>query len=157
QDDPLGTGPIVSEVEPDDLGSPPVPFTPGASLRGVLASATDQDWWSFTGLAGQTFVAQLASDTTFSDGFLRMYAGGRAVENRCAFSHFAIGSGAVVFTLPSDGTYYLRVLGWDGTDASDGSYRIDTAWHTPRPDDHARDQRDVMYSRSDNGGVTWST
>src|SRR5262249_16857217 len=46
---------------------------------------------------------------------------------------------------------------WDGVDATAGGYRIDTAWHTPGPDDHARDQRDVMYSRSDNGGVTWTT
>src|SRR5262249_14311808 len=157
QRDPLGTGPVVTEVEPDDDGLSAVPFTPGASLRGVMATATDFDWWSFTGVAGQTFVAQLSRTTSnTSNGFLRRYAGGGAVNTRCAFSHLGAG-GAVVFTLPSDGTYRLRVLNWDGVDATAGGYRIDTAWHTPGPDDHARDQRDVMYSRSDNGGVTWTT
>ena len=155
-EDPLGTGALVNEVEPDDVGSAAVPFTPGASLRGALASGTDQDWWSFTGSAGQTFVAQLAPVGSGTNGFLRLFAGGFATANRCAFSHFDDGTAGVVFTLPSTGTYWLRVLSWDGLASSNGAYRIDTAWHTPRPDDHARDHRDVMTSHSDDGGVTWS-
>src|SRR5262249_55382008 len=146
----------VSEVEPNDLGSPPVPFTPGATLRGRLTSAADQDWWSFTGVAGQTIVAQLTPDTTASDGFLRLFAGGSAVANRCALSHFPGGFAVGVSARPGEGASRPRVLGFDGTDASDGSYRIDTAWHPPAADDHARDHRDVLYSRSDNGGATWT-
>jgi hypothetical protein len=155
--DALGTGPVVSEVEPDDIGTSAVPFTPGASLRGSLSSTTDQDWWSFTGVAGQTLVAQLSQNGSSADGFLRAFAGGSDVANRCAYSHFSGGFGVVVFTLPSSGTYRLRVLNFDGVAAHVGAYRIDTAWHTPTANDHARDHRDVMYSNSDNAGVSWST
>src|SRR5262245_38436919 len=81
--DPLGLVGTVNELEPNDTGDQAIPFTPGASLRGSLGSPTDQDWWSFTGLKGQTFIAQL-SPLGPTDAFLRLFAGGGAVANRCA-------------------------------------------------------------------------
>jgi hypothetical protein len=102
-------------------------------------------------------VAQLSQNGSSADGFLRAFAGGSDVANRCAYSHFSGGFGVVVFTLPSSGTYRLRVLNFDGVATHVGAYRVDTAWHTPTANDHARDHRDVIYSNSDNAGVSWST
>ncbi|MEQ1833016.1 MAG: exo-alpha-sialidase [Candidatus Eisenbacteria bacterium] len=155
--DALGTSGVVNALEPDGTLPTAIPFTPGQSLRGSLSSTTDQDWWAFSGTAGQTLVAQLTPQASACNGFLRMFAGGGATANRCAFSHFGNGVGVVVFTLPSTGTYALRVLNWDGVPADTGSYRIDTAWHSVTAADHARDHRDVMYSRSSDGGVIWTT
>lgn len=153
--DPIGTGPTTPELEPNDNAAASIAFTPGAKLTGTLGTATDLDWFSFTGLAGQTFLAQLVpASGSFCDGFLRMFAGGGAASNRCAFSHFGGGVGAVVFTLPSDGTYYVRVLSWVG--AGIGPYEVHTGLHTPVPSDVGQDHRDVLYSSSSDGGVDWT-
>src|SRR5262249_49911915 len=45
--DPLGQAGVVPEAEPNDVSASATPFTLGAELDGSLASASDQDWWSF--------------------------------------------------------------------------------------------------------------
>jgi hypothetical protein len=150
-----GVGQVV-EIEPTETSASPTTFMPGAELTGSLSSVTDQDWWSFVGTAGQTFLAQLIPDASPCNGFLRMFAGVGLTSNRCALSHFGGGVSAIVFTLPSTGLYFLRVLSWDGNPANLGAYRIETGLHVPVPSDLAQDHRDVMYASSSDGGVGWT-
>lgn len=154
--DVLGAGGTTGEAEPDDNSAAATSFAVGATLSGSLASTTDQDWWSFSGAAGQTFVAYLVPNGSACNGFLRLFAGGGATANRAAYSHFGGGVGIVQFTLPSTGTYWLRVLNWDGVAGNVGSYVVYTGWHAPNAADHARDHRDVMHAWSDDGGANWS-
>jgi hypothetical protein len=46
------------------------------------------------------------------------------------------------------------VLSWDGV--NNGAYAVYTAFHAPSGADIARDHRDVLWSKSSDGGVTWS-
>jgi hypothetical protein len=155
--DGMGGGGAVAEVEGNDNSATATPFTLGAELTGALASGSDQDWWSFSGNAGQTVLFQLEPVGSPCNGFLRMFAGGGAAANRCAFSHFGGGVGVIVFTLPSTGTYYVRVLSWDGNGTNLGAYHVLTGLHVPVPTDLARDHRDVVYTSSPDGGVHWTT
>src|SRR5262249_50280282 len=82
--------------------------------------------------------------------------GGGAVANRCAFSHFSGGVGVVVFTLPSTGTYYVRVLSWNGDGTGLGAYHVLTGLHAAVPGELARDHRDVIYTSSPDGGLHWT-
>ena len=154
--DVLGTGGAVPETEPNESAGAATPFTLGAELQGSLSSLTEQDWWSFSGTAGQTVEFQLEPVGSPCNGFLRMFAGGGAAANRCAYSHFGGGVGVIVFTLPSTGTYYVRVLCWDASGTNIGAYRVLTGVHAPVPSDLARDHRDVIYSYSPDGGLQWS-
>jgi len=154
--DPLG-GAEVPEIEANGSSATATPFVLGATLAGSLSSTIDQDWWSFAGTAGQTVIFYLLPDASPCNGFLRMFAGGGATANRCAFSHFSGGVGFVVFTLPSSGTYYVRVLNWDGVAGNIGAYNVYTGTHAPNALDIARDHRDVMFSSSSDGGATWTT
>jgi hypothetical protein len=55
------------------------------------------------------------------------------------------------FTLPEDGTYYVRMASMFGTQ---GGYRLRSTWHEPAPA-RARDHRDVFAAWSDDG-LTWN-
>ena len=153
--DPLGT--LGSIAETENNGSPATAnaVTIGQSVVGTLSSTADQDWFKFNGLAGQTVVIYLAPNgASTEDGFLRVYAGGGAGANRAALSYLAQGVGLVVFTPPTNATYYVRVL---ANSANLGSYVLYTGNHSPVPGDEVgRDQRDAVLASSADG-VTWTT
>jgi hypothetical protein len=79
--DTLGGGGTMIESEGNDGSATADPFTPGQVLQGSLSSTADQDWWVFSGTAGQTFEAYLVPDGSPCDGFLRLFAGGGASAN----------------------------------------------------------------------------
>ncbi len=154
--DALGTDGNIGELEPNETQATATPLTLGQAAFSNLSSTADQDWYSFSGVAGQTVILELVRNGSLCDGYLRMFAGGGAVANRCAFSHFSLGFGQVIFTLPSSGTYYVRVANWDGIPADVGNYVLYTGTHSPDLLDIARDQRDILASHSSDGGMTWS-
>ena len=155
-EDVLGTTGTTNEVESNGSSATATSFTLGRTVQGSLADVNDQDWFSFIGVAGQTVILYMQPNASPCNGFLRMYAGGGGTANRCAYSHFSDGTAIVVYTLPTTATYYLRVLNWDLVPANVGAYTISTGVHGPDPLDLARDQRDVMFSTSSNGGTTWT-
>ena len=152
--DPLGTLGSISETESN--GSPALanPVTIGQAVLGNLASTADQDWFSFTGVAGQSVVLYLIPNgASTEDGFIRVYAGGGAVANRAALSYLAQGVGLVVFSPPTNGTYFMRIL---ANSTNLGNYILYTGNHVARPGDEVgRDQRDAVLSSSADG-VTWT-
>jgi hypothetical protein len=56
-----------------------------------------------------------------------------------------------VFTLPADGTYFIRPALTGGVKAKPGPYLLFTGVHVPNAHDVATDARDVMLSHSRDG------
>src|SRR5262245_866600 len=150
-DDPLGTAGAGIEEEPNDTPAGATPFTPGQILTGVLPSSLDGDCWSFHGVAGETFIFFL--DAGFSPSFDAAFRliGIDGVTHLAFSESGSSGIGLIVFTLPRDGTYFLRVQPFAGV----GAYVIFTGVNG-KPAERARDQRDVFVSHSDDGS-TWSS
>ncbi len=154
-EDPLGAGDVLQELANNDSAQVATTFTLGAALIGSFTSATDQDWYSFHGLAGQTvefFLTPPPGST--ADGYLRLFGPGAQTADRLAFSYFGAGQAFIVFTLPADGTYFLRALPIN-PQAGIGDYLLLTGAHLRNPSDVARDSRDVVVSRSPDG-VRWT-
>jgi hypothetical protein len=150
--DNLGTTGTIPEVEPNNVPGNATPFTMGKHLTGNISPASDFDYFQFNGVAGQTIICQVdASSAPSLDASFRLFCSDGST--RLAFSETGFGgSGLIVFTLPSNGTYTLRVASLDGTGT--GAYVIDTALNGPVVE-RARDHRDLFVSFSDNN-TTWS-
>jgi hypothetical protein len=154
-EDDLGGAGVSVESENNDSALVATRFGLGGTLVGALGTATDPDWYSFTGRAGQTvefFLTPAQGDST--EGYLRLFCRQGGTADRLAFSSFGGGQAFVVFTLPSDGTYFVRVLAINPT-ANAGGYYLFTGVHVRRPGEVARDSRDVVLARSEDG-VRWS-
>ncbi len=151
--DALGAAGTVNETEGNNTPATANPITIGQTINGTMANTADQDWFSFTGTAGQNVILYLTPGT--GDGFIRLFAGGAGnVANRAMLSYIGFGTGLVVYTLPATGTYYFRIL---ANSATVGTYTVYTGYHTPVPGDEVgRDTRDAILQYSDDG-LTWNT
>jgi hypothetical protein len=150
-DDPIGVGGDVAETESNDTPMTASPFTPGQALTGAIDLSADLDYWGFQGSEGQTIICQChVTDGNLIAAFRLICSDG---SSRLAYSEARAGGrdGLVVFTLPADGTYALRVAPTSGL----GTYRIATGLNVPGPE-RARDHRDVFVTTSDDG-LDWST
>ena len=149
-DDPLGTAGAAVEEEPDDSPATATPFTPGQILSGAIPTTLDVDCWSFHGLQGQTVILFLdAGAVPDFDAALRLICSDGATQ--LAFSETgSSGNGLIVFTIPADGTYTLRVQPFSGI----GAYTLYTGLNG-KPHERARDHRDVFVSASDDNH-SWS-
>ena len=155
-DDPIGGGDVVNETENNGAPATANPITLGATVVGRLDSATDTDWFSFAGQAGETVEFFLTPPQgATSDGYLRLFGPGGGIADRLALSSFGGGQGFIVFTLPSDGTYFIRPALLGGTTSKPGPYLLFSGVHVPNPRDVAIDSRDVMLSHS-RDGLHWS-
>ena len=147
--DEIGTGNDVIETEPNDTPAGANAFVLGDSLRGTLTPG-DIDFYKFTGTKGQTVVAFSLVQSASLDMSMRILCGDG--NSQLALSDNGPGqSDLLVFTLPADGTYYVRLKDISGS----GTYTVYTGTHTLQADDRARDHRDVFVSSSDNA-LTWS-
>jgi len=154
-DDPLGGGNLVNEAENNGSAATANPIQLGDVVQGRYDNATDLDFFSFSGHAGETVEFFLVPPTPgASGGFLRLFGPGGDIGSRLAASSFGGGVAFIVFTLPADGTYYIRP-GLPNPGAKQGPYLLFTGVHQPSPRDVALDSRDVMLSRSKDG-VHWS-
>lgn len=157
-DAPFPGSPItVTESENNGFFASATPFTVGDRLRGGCASSSDVDLYRFSGLRGQTlfFAADSARDSTTFNLRLVCAADTSTLNNYRLLTFSQSRYPACAFTLPADGTWYLRM-----NIASSGpypaTYRILTTWDTPTPGERARDHRDRFVAYSDDG-TTWST
>jgi hypothetical protein len=155
-DDLLGGGDVVNEAENNGGPATANAITLGATVVGQLDTATDLDWYSFTGQAGETvefFLTPPQGATTTS--YLRLFGPGGGTADRLALSSFGGGQAFIVFTLPADGTYFIRPALTGGVKAKPGPYLLFTGVHVPNAHDVATDARDVMLSHS-RDGLHWS-
>src|SRR4029077_19050232 len=138
--------------ETNDTPGTATPFQLGQTLRGTFTAAGQQDWFSFGGKRGQTVVAIVDSLDGSLDNFFRLFCSDGVTRLALSAPGPGVGyGGQIVFTLPADGTYFLRPFSNGGT----GGYTIHTAVHRNTAA-RARDHRDVFVNYSDNG-TTWST
>jgi hypothetical protein len=153
--DPLGTSGVVNEVENNGTAGTATPITIGQEVHGNMANTGDNDFFSFTGTAGQTVILYLnPGSPTPGDGFLRLFAGGGAVANRTQLSYIGYGTGLCVYTLPSSGTYFFRVL---ANSTNVGDYIVYTGFDSPNPGDEiGRDTRDAIVQSSPDGS-SWDS
>ena len=150
---PFAVSTAAVEIENDNFFSRATSFVPGGKIRGIQAAGSDRDFFKFTALRGQTFVAR--TDTSGGFYFRIIAPADTSSSGNYKTLANAIGPGAgVVCTLPSDGTYYL-LLDPDGTAPSSTPYAISTAFVSPGVGDRARDQRDQFLAYSDDGAA-WS-
>ncbi|HKQ59080.1 MAG TPA: T9SS type A sorting domain-containing protein [Candidatus Eisenbacteria bacterium] len=157
-DDALGNMGATAESEPNNTPGTGTPFTMGRILTGAISSANDFDYWSFAGVQGQTVICHLdCTSAPALDATFRLFCSDGAT--RLAFSETGLaGSGLIVFTIPANGTYALRVASTspDGvTPPGTGPYTISTGLNGAITE-RARDHRDVFVTSSDNGS-SWST
>jgi hypothetical protein len=151
--DALGAAGSKTEVENNDFYLGATPFTPGQRLRGSFASEGDLDHFAFTVTQGATCI--FWCDSVPNPLYAMRIVCGQDTSTQLAYSGDlktpAGGSSFIVWTAPSEGTYYLR-MGYV-TGGSLGGYRIRTGLNSFGPE-VGRDQRDVIVKRSDDG-VIW--
>lgn len=156
---PVGT--FVAESESNDTPGTADVFTIGQNLIGDMNTTNDLDYWRFDGTAGSTIICELDSvyTTTLDAGFRLFCTDGttRLAYSESGFGGFNFSQALIVFTLPANGTYYLRVSSIsDGfTPPGTGRYRIRTVLNGAVTE-RGRDHRDVFVSTSLNG-VAWTT
>jgi hypothetical protein len=141
-------GAIVNEVENNGFFASATPFTPGNLLRGSLES-TGFDFFKFTGQRGQVFAIKVDTLNANPRSFRALCPADTAsvatYDNLCSGLQ-------MVFGLPYDGTYYLRLESQGGV----GTYQFSTMLVPPSAESRSRDIRDQFLSWSDDG-ATWST
>lgn len=145
-----------SEVEQNGNFANATAFSVGQRLRGTLTPAADSlDLWRFTGTAGQTVYFRTDSSSANANFQMRIQCSSdTALFQTMRFLAYntSASSNALVYTLPSTGTYYVRMF----KTGVAGSYRLLTSFDTPTPGERARDHRDQFAAWSD-GGTVWST
>ena len=153
---PTGTQAPRVEVERNDVLSRATPFVPGSILRGRL-ELYDRDIWKFTGLAGQTFVALASWDSTGAQTTVTLHHASNPADTTTdvVLSSTGLPDNGIIFSLPSDGTYYMQ-FDLDHTVTAPVTYVVGTALIVPGPNDIARDVRDPLFSWSDDF-QNWST
>jgi hypothetical protein len=129
-----------------------MPFAIGNTLRGVLGSAGDRDYFGFGATQGQTGVFFVDSADVSVDLFLRIYCTDSLTQ--LAVSYLGTGPGnVIVFTFPTTGLYYVRCAALTGGGL--GGYRIRTTYSITGAE-RARDHRDIFVTSSANGVSPWS-
>ncbi|RUL87786.1 PPC domain-containing protein [Tautonia sociabilis] len=105
----IGDRPEAVEAEPNNNPGEAGPIAIGSVVNGQINGATDVDWFTFNGRAGQRVLIRLDAfrlDGTL-DGEVRLFdASGREL----AYGHDDLGQDPFVdATLPADGTYRIEV------------------------------------------------
>ena len=154
-DAPFSASSSRSEVENNDFFAAATPFAVGDVLRGTLATAAEIDLWKFTGARGQTIYFNTDSATAGTAMNMRLVCASdtSSVANYRFLAFDQDTRPSLVFTLPSDGSYHLRL---GSSTSTPPAYRIRTAFDTPSAGERARDHRDQFLAYSDDGS-SWST
>jgi hypothetical protein len=149
--DRLGNAGTRLENEPNGSADTANVITIGSLIRGNLEAHHEQDWYQFSGQAGQTVLLYLfPGDTAAGGGDLQLFCEkGRPID-RVMFSELGGGYSFIVYTLPTTGVYYFAVR----VAVYTGNYKIATGWHTPVSTDLAQDTRDIVFQSSADG-ITW--
>lgn len=150
----------LAEVEPNDDIASAQTFIPGQMITGTFSSPDDFDFYRFDAHEGVTYLFlsdQVTTNYTMrilcTDGSTRLAYSGDPIGDPNPSGFLA--DGFIVWTAPTTGTYYLRMVPPLGSNT--GRYRVRTSIDTPGgAGQRARDHRDVFLASSPDG-LNWST
>jgi len=124
----VGTRPQINEVEPNNTPDKPQPATLNQAVFGRMDGGTDVDWYSFVGQAGQRIVLDCMASRIDSrmDPVLEVLD--PTGRRRLAQARLTAGGGSdplLVFDVPVDGEYRVRIHDVTYRNGSDYFYRLD--------------------------------
>ncbi len=144
-------------------------FLVGENVTGTITTTSDLDYWTFDAVMGTSYLLVLdpqgfncgVSGTSRSMR-MRMYATQAAYTPATSFPDTLIAASAqgtfedrITWTAPKTGRFLVRMQRSAGTAPFTYLLRVRALTFTTGPDG-ARDTRDVVLTRSTDGGATWS-
>lgn len=150
-----GTAGNVVESEPNDNAAGADPVAIGNTVRGVISSTSDFDYFRVSLAAGQSLLVEADSISFGLAAFVRTIA----ADGTTRLTLTDVSSGFIaddvgptyIWTAPAAGDYFVRVSSKSGS----GGYRFRTGF-AAKGVERGGDQRDVFVAWSDNGGTSWS-
>jgi hypothetical protein len=161
-----GPAKLESGVNNNNPGTPDN-FNIGDDVTGAITPAGDLDYWQFSATQGQNLLIDLIPQGwncgvtgTTRQMRMRLFAATPVYPNPTGFPDSLLAAcfngafeGRIVWTCPATGNYLVRLQISGGTTTGTYTLRV-------RPLNFAagasRDTRDILVSRSSNGGATWS-
>ncbi len=129
-------GTATPETEPNDSWNQAHAITPPALISGTIGSATDRDYFSFSGKQGDvvTAMAETVGMSSELDAILTLLDSvGVTIcsndQNGLMFQNDSF----LHLVLPADGTYYLRVTSYTNEGGSSFVYRLHLINHSAGP------------------------
>lgn len=122
----VGSRPQVNEVEPNNSLDKAMPLTIGTAVHGRMDGGADVDLFKFTATAGQRLVIECSADRI--DSRLRPHLelhDGRAKRRLAATHADGLTDPVLVFDVPADGEYLLKVNDGAFRGGNEYFYRLD--------------------------------
>ncbi len=149
----------VAEQEPNDSFETATQVDYGLEFTGasryIEGVGTDADLFCFNGRAGETVYLTGTIGSPFCTTYLYLSAHNYSIWGT---SSFAVPGQRSTFpliaTLPADGKYYTSFAVSSRGPALAYRYRLQRM--NPTPESVARDHRDIVFTSSSDGGLTWT-
>jgi len=121
--------PGTDPQEPNDDFASASPINIGDKKTGLITPSGDVDFFVFTGTAGQTIVADIDAEDLYSplDSYLVLYDSSHTEltnNNYWTTSYWYSDDSRIIYTLPADDTYYLRVEDLGGGGGANYYYHL---------------------------------
>jgi hypothetical protein len=134
----MQTGNPAPETEPNDSHAQAVTITRSGIFSGTVSSASDVDYYSFTGKKGDivSFLLDTTATSSYLDSVLRLeQSDSTVVAENDQNGLLGQNDSFLQAVLPADGTYYVRVKDYWGDGGSTYAYSLHAglASQTPVP------------------------
>ncbi|MEO1977221.1 MAG: M10 family metallopeptidase, partial [Paracoccaceae bacterium] len=116
----------TTDIPGDDTTS--VAIAPGDILAGEISVVGDEDWYSFSGTAGQAVMFELLGDTSLDGSTLTIYDSEGGIVGQNFYTNETYDDAALGFAVATTGTYYIAVS--DGADTT-GGYTLSATTYLP--------------------------
>ena len=116
----------TTDIPGDDTTT--VSIAPGDILAGEISVAGDEDWYSFSGTAGQAVMFELLGDTSLDGSTLTIYDSEGGIVGQNFYTNETYDDAALGFAVATTGTYYIAVSDGAGTT---GGYTLSATTYLP--------------------------
>jgi hypothetical protein len=146
-------GPAASEVEPNDTPGAAMPIPVGTVLRGTFQSSADPDLWRLSLTHGQNVV--FVADSLTAGLFYNISILAADGVTTVAFGRMSLAGTQFLWTAPSQGLYFIKIVPNSGALAIGKGYRLRVGSGVTTPG-HARDESDLRYAYGNSTGTSWT-
>jgi Ca2+-binding RTX toxin-like protein len=116
----------TTDIPGDDTTT--VAIAPGDILAGEISVVGDEDWYSFSGTAGQAVMFELLGDTSLDGSTLTIYDSEGGIVGQNFYTNETYDDAALGFAVATSGTYYIAVSDGAGTT---GGYTLSATTYLP--------------------------